>query len=318
MTLVTTVTTETAPSKDQFAYWREVVCQHFIHVRPEWAGDGSFHAEIRAETIGNLTVSRVTSAGQRVFRTQAEIARSPIPLYLVNIQVEGASSFRQGAKERTLSCGDIFILDSLREFEMGCERPFSHLAIPMPKDWLDARLARPDLIAGAVVRRDHPLSRVLTAYLLNGFETAQELSPAAAAMMADHTVELLARILGESQPGALPPSSAWRAALYVRACRIIGLCFGDSHLTPDRIARELGVSTRLLQRTFADRNETVMRRLWEERVSHAANLLVAPEAMHRSITDIAFACGFNDSSHFGRVFASRMGMTPSHWRKQAR
>ena len=31
---------------------------------------------------------------------------------------------------------------------------------------------------------------------------------------------------------------------------------------------------------------------------------------------IAFACGFNDASHFGRVFAARMHMTPSRWRQQ--
>src|SRR4051794_4548636 len=37
--------------------------------------------------------------------------------------------------------------------------------------------------------------------------------------------------------------------------------------------------------------------------ARAARLLSAPEAADRSITDIAFACGFNDSSHFGRVFA---------------
>ena len=61
-----------------------------------------------------------------------------------------------------------------------------------------------------------------------------------------------------------------------------------------------------------------MSRLWDERVSRAARLLSAPEAADRSITDIAFACGFNDSSHFGRVFAARMGMAPSRWRERAR
>jgi AraC-like DNA-binding protein len=42
--------------------------------------------------------------------------------------------------------------------------------------------------------------------------------------------------------------------------------------------------------------------------------LSSPEAADRSVTDIAFACGFNDSSHFGRVFASHKGSTPSQWR----
>ena len=41
-----------------------------------------------------------------------------------------------------------------------------------------------------------------------------------------------------------------------------------------------------------------------------------PEAFHRSVTEIAFACGFNDASHFGRVFAAKMHMTPSQWRQR--
>ena len=57
---------------------------------------------------------------------------------------------------------------------------------------------------------------------------------------------------------------------------------------------------------------------WTERVNRAERLLAAPEAADRSITDIAFACGFNDSGHFGRVFAARVGMAPSRRRKKTR
>lgn len=106
--------------------------------------------------------------------------------------------------------------------------------------------------------------------------------------------------------------------MYLRACRLIALKFGDPNLAPDRIARELGVSTRTLARIFAMHNETVMHRVFDERVRQAAKLLSAPEAAHRSVTEIAFACGFKDSSHFGRVFAAQVQMTPSQWRRQRR
>jgi AraC family transcriptional regulator, positive regulator of tynA and feaB len=158
---------------------------------------------------------------------------------------------------------------------------------------------------------------MLASYLLNGFETAETLTPAAGAIIAGHAVELLAQALGESRSSEPAPSNAWREALFVRACRMIGLRFGDPDLAPDRIARELGISTRLLQRVLAERDKTVMRHVLEERVVRAAKLLGAPDAAHRSITDIAFACGFNDSAHFTRAFAARMEMTPSQWRKQA-
>ena len=61
-----------------------------------------------------------------------------------------------------------------------------------------------------------------------------------------------------------------------------------------------------------------MSRIWEERVNRAARLLAAPETADRSVTDIAFACGFKDSSHFGRVFAARKGAAPARWRNLLR
>jgi AraC-like DNA-binding protein len=203
----------------------------------------------------------------------------------------------------------------LREFELGCEQAFRQLCVKLPREWIDARVARPDLIPGARIRRDHPLSRILASFLVNSFETADSLSPAAGAIIAGHAVELLAQALGESRSSSPAPSDALREALFVSAGQVIGLSFGDPDLGPERIARDLGVSTRFLHRLFAERGKTVMKSIFEERVYHAANLLVTPAAAHRSVTDIAFACGFNDSAHFSRVFSARMETTPSQWRK---
>jgi len=133
----------------------------------------------------------------------------------------------------------------------------------------------------------------------------------------DHVgVTLLAQLLDEAHRDHPTPSAAWRSAIFLGACQLIALKFGDPELTPDELARELGVSSRTLARVFAANHETVMRRVFDERLRQAARLLTAPEAAHRSVTDIAFACGFNDVSHFGRMFAARMHMTPSRWRRR--
>jgi len=97
------LTTEAVRPRERLAYWREVVSQHFVHLRPERVAGGLFHGEIRAKILGGLSVSQVMSGGQRVLRTAAEIARSPAPLYFMNIQVAGAGSFSQGAVERNTS-----------------------------------------------------------------------------------------------------------------------------------------------------------------------------------------------------------------------
>ena len=167
--------------------------------------------------------------------------------------------------------------------------------------------------------RGQPLARLWARHLADGYRLADTLSPAAATLFARHSIELLAQALDERGHLQPTPSDAWRAALFLRACRLIACEFGDPMLTPDRIASKLRVSTRTLDRTFAGHNETVMRRVYDERVRQAARLLTDAGAGHRSVTEVAFACGFSDASHFfGRAFAARLHMTPSLWRQQRR
>ena len=39
---------------------------------------------------------------------------------------------------------------------------------------------------------------------------------------------------------------------------------------------------------------------------------------HRSLSEIAIACGFSDQSHFTRTFSQLVGTPPGHWRRQAK
>jgi AraC-like DNA-binding protein len=157
----------------------------------------------------------------------------------------------------------------------------------------------------------------MSCYVVNGLELAGEFSRDAAELFSQHSIELLSCALAESHSNEPASSNALREALFVRACRLIRFKFGDPGLTPAQIAHQLGISTRLLQRIFAERGMTVMRQIFRERTSQAARLLAEPGSAHRTITDIAFACGFNGSSHFNRLFTASMGKSPSQWRKQA-
>lgn len=55
--------------------------------------------------------------------------------------------------------------------------------------------------------------------------------------------------------------------------------------------------------------------LSEFRIKRAAELLLHSE---RAVTDIAFEVGFNDLSHFERVFRSRRKQTPTQFRQQSK
>lgn len=313
------ITTEGVPPHERFEFWRATVARIGLLFRMEPVKHVAW-AEARLNTIGSLAIMKFDgSVAARYARTRVEISRSQAPRYFVQLQLREECLLNNGKEHSRLGIGDGFAADPLREFDMKFATPESArrrvLVAAFPKEAVAGRLARPDLLHGAVLRQSRPLTRLLTSYLLNGLEIADEVTPEGAALFEDHAAELLAQTLRESWAGAVQPSEAWREATFVHACRLIRLRCGVQGLTPEPLARELGISTRLLQRIFAERGEAVMKRIFTERIARAAQLLRAPEAAHRTVTDIAFSCGFNDGSHFGRVFAAHLSMTPTEWRR---
>lgn len=79
----------------------------------------------------------------------------------------------------------------------------------------------------------------------------------------------------------------------------------------DRAAARAGLSRRRFTDLFREANgETFGAFLGELRLQHAARLLKAGD---HSVTGVMFACGYNDVSHFYRVFRKRHGKPPRAW-----
>ncbi len=82
-------------------------------------------------------------------------------------------------------------------------------------------------------------------------------------------------------------------------------------LTLDLLAREAGMSPKYFCRFFRDMTQhTPMEYLNLRRISHACDLLAQGNC---SVTEAAFACGFNDLSYFIRAFRRSQGLTPKQY-----
>lgn len=308
-------TTDDVRPSERIEYWTDLISRNVNPMRIEPVGRYPLRGEVRTQTIGDLAVAKIAVAGIQALHTRAQVARTRSHVYVACVTLDGAARINRRGEDVELQKGDIFITDSRHEFALDFERPGRRLQVSMPTAWLDSRVATPELLSGMVLR-NIPLGRLWASHLATGFTIASDFPASAATLFARHSVELLVQALEEVHCHQPTRSEAASAALYLRACHLISVRFGEPHLTPGQIARQLGVSTRTLARRFTAHNDSVMRRVINERVEQAAKLLSAPEAAHKSITEIAFACGFNDASHFGRTFAARKQMTASQWRRQ--
>ncbi|MFM0737296.1 GlxA family transcriptional regulator [Paraburkholderia xenovorans] len=82
----------------------------------------------------------------------------------------------------------------------------------------------------------------------------------------------------------------------------------EEPLAPDRLAQEIGVTRRQLERLFcASLKDTPTHFYLQLRLTRARELL---QQTDMSITSICVACGFESPSHFSRTYRARFGASP--------
>lgn len=91
----------------------------------------------------------------------------------------------------------------------------------------------------------------------------------------------------------------------------------DPLLGVARIAADLRLSTSTLHRVFADEPCSLSNWIWGQRLDAIQRELCDPRASARSVSEIAFAWGFNDAAHFSRAFKNRFGCSPRDMRARA-
>ncbi|MGJ4922220.1 AraC family transcriptional regulator [Bradyrhizobium oligotrophicum] len=134
---------------------------------------------------------------------------------------------------------------------------------------------------------------------------ADEAGPA----IAQHLLDLVALGLGVRGDAM---RKAGRGGL--RSVRLAGLLtilnsrFAEPDFSAQKLAAAAGLSERYVNDLLHEAGAGFSARLNELRLRKAMDLLAGGG---RRISDIAFACGFNDLSYFNRCFRRRFGLTPT-------
>jgi AraC-like DNA-binding protein len=88
----------------------------------------------------------------------------------------------------------------------------------------------------------------------------------------------------------------------------------DPDLKAASVAEGLRISPRYLRKLMEGRGETASGHILRRRLEECAREFSSVSGRARSITDVAFAWGFNSTAHFARVFKSKYGVTPRDFR----
>jgi len=252
-----------------------------------------------------------TMSGASVLhRTAMHIASTRTGCYLVYMPVSGW--IRLGQFGATVKCGPggCAIVDLDEPFVQEKSGHNSTLLISLEYDRLDARIGRRAQNACATLM-DARAGSASVAYALvaSTIREAEHIAAPAFDSLSRSVATLLAGPLSDMLECDMSEASRTRA-LRAQALAFMAAHLSDEQLSPGEIAQACAVSLRTLQRAFHDHDRTIAGELRTLRLDRARLMLGLAREEGRSITEIAFRCGFASSAQFSTSFKARFGQSP--------
>jgi AraC family transcriptional activator of tynA and feaB len=316
--------TEDIRESEQFAYWREALCQTVACLTPERDEPGPFRAWVHGRAFGGAIVAEGAAPRHRLHRTRADLARITAPDYVLLLRIATDARYIFGERELLIKEGDGLLVDS-----MSC-RVADYVDgtrcgnIRIPYHLLRPRLAVADGPLAIHLSREDGLGRLICDYARN------MIAGACAADFDAHAVASEAAIVGHlcgllSLAIGATPDAREAARTSVAAARLDAIDaylkanYADPTLSPASVAARFGISVRYLDKLFERTGRSFVETLLERRLSACCTMLSdRDEGNRRPIAEIARSAGFDSLTQFNRRFRAAYGLTPRAWRATRR
>jgi AraC-like DNA-binding protein len=305
---------EALAPEHNFAAWREAVWPIFDAETEARADTGGFRAEFGTYNMSPIVMARarVAPGMHRFRRPPGKIAATGLDLVLVQHLVEGGDERVCEGVESRVGAGDTCFADLTRPFST-VTRGFTNLSFVVPRAMLSELVPDVDSLHGIVLRGSTPAGHLLSEHLRALWWQAGRMSLEDAPIVAKGTVGLLAAFAHPALADRRHGEFVIPAAKLFAVRRYIEQNLALPALGPAHLCSTFALSRAALYRLF-EPLDGVANYIRARRLECIRASLSDPQHRHRTIADIARACGFGDLSAFTRAFRSRFGFSPGEAR----
>lgn len=312
-----------APSRDRVSYDFSTGLRNYFgaigsvfdaHVenKSEYA-----HAAVKSANLGCAIMSYAEMENDffHYVRNSKKIGQTGLDLVLVQLITKGEELRVADNIETNASEGDICFIDLTRDFTSRVTNA-ANLTFAIPRTLLALDDAEIDGLHGMVLGRNMPSTKILASHLKTLWQEAQFLSLGEAHAMSKGTIDLLGALIAPNIEDNCK-SGAIANAQIIRIRKFIEANLHNPALDPDTLCKYFAISRAGLYRIFAPLGG-VADFIRLRRLKRAFELISNSWQSQKSISAIAFECGFSDINTFARAFKNRFSMTPSDVRDLAR
>jgi len=314
MNVLQVVSTDDLAPRERAPLWREWIWKHFGGLDSDFYGDTEFDGHLCSVRAGELILTKLQANRHRVVRTP-DMARKSDEGYLkIVAPMRGRAGVEQMGRQVWVGPGSWTIYDTTGSYAVGNPERVEHLIIMLPKAQMIERGLRLDNLMARPVGGSSGIARVALATMRSTFQELPNMSADAARGAGELITQLVHLSLLEL--AGQQTQLTQREALKDRIRAYVAMHLRNPDLTVEQIARALNCSKRHLYNAFADEDETLAQYIQRQRLQACIRDLQTGRP-GRAITDIALSWGFNNASHFSRVFREHTGKSPSKFRAES-
>ena len=308
------LSTDSVRAQDRIGIWNEFLHSRFLSLDLEFLTDNtSFRSNgVRFPSLGIVAGD---TAPQRITRNRRNTGDGNDTVRLVLLRrTSGPAFVTQGRSEATVASGEAFFVSNA-DGHMAVYPQRQHIVSlllnrtalgPLLRDF-DSAFVRP------IPGQTEALG-LLLAYA-DTLLTRPPATPELCHIAVGHVYDLAALTLGATRDAAhVAKARGFRAARLNAVKSAILANLASPSLCIEQIASELRMSSRYIQMLFHDEETTFSEFVTGQRLARAWRVLADQRFDDRSITSVAFDCGFGDLSYFNRIFRKRFGCTPTEVR----
>jgi AraC-like DNA-binding protein len=274
-----------------------------------------FHGSIERRKVAELEMTLFSSSALSFCKNPSVSLNSDSRSWIVITQLAGQRSYHQDGKAAVLNKGDATLIDSGKSWSSDCPGDCARLYLRVPRRLLQLKVRSNEIPVARRIPGESGLGNLLFQLSTSFYRQAEQLTQEEGASAIEAYLGILAACVGSTN--RMPTVSSRRMELGAQISSYIDAHLSETTLSPKEIARALDISVRHVHRIFSRQGSTVSDLIRQQRLQHCRIDLADPRLRAKSITEIGFFWGFNDSAHFSRVFKQQFGICPRTFRVRA-
>ena len=297
--------------------WNDALCKYYYPLDLV-ADAGNFDVgRMYIRDIASLRVGSLECDAMEVHRQRGHVTRQSDEFYMIPFTSGTPLGLLQFGREARYMPGDLGFVGTGSPYIYKQPMRDRFTAMRIPCDVIKDRVPYADDLTATVFSGQRAVVAIFLDFARSCILHGDGLQDNQAGVIRCF-LDLFALAISAPGGAATSEESSVRVAHRQRALRYVEANLSRGDLKSGSVARALRLSPRYLQKIFADHGQKLSGVIRSRRIAEARRLLVGSKARTQSISEIAYAVGFDDVAHFSRAFRDEIGMSPRAYRDTER